>query len=323
MGPEPFPVQKVRIHGHDRAFVLAGDGPPLLLLHGVGMNHQTWLPVLRQLAERYTVVAPDLLGHGQSDKPRADYSIGGYANGMRDLLIYLGIPRVTVVGQSLGGGIAMQFAYQFPAMTERIVLVASGGLGRSVNPVIRALTVPGSGLALAAVTREPVRRLAIPLLVRLSRSGLPWTSDLHGLAEVYDDLADIHAQAAFLHVLRAAVDWRGQVIGMIDRAYLARWMPSLVVWGDKDLVIPVKHAFSAHELFPGSRLEIFPGAGHMPHEDDPERFVTVLTDFIDGTAAASYDPDVYRSLLRSGHDPRHQHRVVSLTDEARSRVSPA
>lgn len=313
MGPEPFPMQRVRIHGHQRAFVMAGDGPALLLLHGVGMNHRTWLPVLPGLARHFTVIAPDLLGHGESDKPRADYSIAGYANGMRDLLIYLGVDAVTVVGQSLGGGIAMQFAYQFPAMTERIVLVASGGLGRSVNPLIRALTVPGAGLALAAATRPPVRRIVIPLMIRLSKSGLPWTSDLHGLAEVYDALEDTHAQAAFLHVLRGAVDWRGQVIGMIDRAYLARWMPSLVVWGERDLVIPVKHAHSAHELFPGSRLEIFPGAGHMPHEDDPDRFVELLTDFVQGSPPASYDTDVYRSLLRSGHDPRHE-RVILLDD---------
>ena len=100
--------------------------------------HTTWEPVIRKLAKRYTVIAPDLLGHGQSAKPRADYSVGGYANGMRDLLTVLNIDKVTVVGHSLGGGVAMQFAYQFPERTERMVLVAPGGLGPEVTPMIRA-----------------------------------------------------------------------------------------------------------------------------------------------------------------------------------------
>ncbi|MEI2716132.1 MAG: alpha/beta hydrolase [Candidatus Nanopelagicales bacterium] len=313
-----FRVRKVRIHGYDRAFVMAGQGPALLLLHGIGMNHKTWLPVLPQLARSFTVIAPDLLGHGESDKPRADYSIGGYANGMRDLLTYLDIPSVTVVGNSLGGGIAMQFAYQFPEMTERIVLVASGGLGRSVNPVIKALTVPGAGIALAAVSAPPVRPVVRATMSGLAASGLPWTEDLPGLAEAYEALADRRSRVAFRHVLRAAADWKGQVITMIDRAYLARSVPTMVVWGDRDLVIPVKHAYSAHELLPGSRLEIFRGSGHLPHEDDPDRFARELTDFVMDTPAATYERDGFRQLLRSGHNPRHadvDDRVVRLPEQ--------
>ena len=84
-------LQVVRLHGHNRAFVKMGSGPVILLIHGIGSQHKTWLPVMRILAENYTVLAPDLLGHGASDKPRADYSIGGYANGIRDLLAVLGI----------------------------------------------------------------------------------------------------------------------------------------------------------------------------------------------------------------------------------------
>ncbi len=299
-----FPVRKVRIHGYNRAFVMAGRGPAILLLHGIGMNHKTWAPVLPALVRNFTVIAPDLLGHGESDKPRADYSIAGYANGMRDLLTYLDVPSVTVVGNSLGGGIAMQFAYQFPQMTERIVLVSSGGLGRSVNPLIRALTIPGSGPLLAAAVTPAVRKVSVPALSALAMTGLPGTQDLPGLLEAYEALADDHSRTAFRHVLRAACDWRGQVITMIDRAYLARTVPTLVVWGDRDLVIPVKHAYSAHELLPGSRLEIFAGAGHMPHEDEPQRFAQALTDFVMDTPAARYDTAGFRSLLRSGANPR-------------------
>ena len=117
--------------------------PALLLIHGIGDSSDTWRPVLQALARTHTVIAPDLLGHGRSEKPRADYSVAAYANGMRDLLSVLEIDRVTVVGHSLGGGVAAQFAYQFPDRCERLVLVDSGGVGRSVSPLLRLATCAG------------------------------------------------------------------------------------------------------------------------------------------------------------------------------------
>lgn len=302
-GAEP-PIRMVTIHGHRRAFRKAGKGPAVLLLHGIGMNSRSWLPVIGPLSERYTVIAPDLLGHGESDKPRADYSIAGYANAMRDLLAVLGIPRVTVVGHSLGGGIAMQFAYQFPEFTERLVLEAAGGLGRSVNPLIRLFTVPGSGPLLHGLTATPIRTPVSAAVLGLHHTGLPFTGDLKALTEVYADLAEPGARSAFLHVLRAAVDWRGQVITSLDRAYLAEHMPSMVIWGNNDLVLPVKHARAAAEVLPGSRLEVFPDAGHVPHEDDPEHFVEVLSDFIDTVPAASHNAGLWRQALMRGPRPR-------------------
>jgi pimeloyl-ACP methyl ester carboxylesterase len=299
-------LRRVRIHGHTRAFVMTGQGPTILLLHGIGMSHTTWNLVIPKLARNFTVIAPDLLGHGESDKPRADYSIGGYANAMRDLLLHLGIPSATVVGHSLGGGIAMQFAYQYPQMTERIVLVASGGLGRSVSPVIRAFTIPGTGPILAVAAHGAVRSVTMPVLERLAGSGLPGTQDLHGMIEVYDSLADKRSRAPFRHVLRAAVDWRGQVITMIDRAYLAQHLPAMVVWGARDMVIPVKHAYAAKELLPAARLEVFADAGHMPHEDFAEHFSDVMTSFVLESAAATYDEDDFRRLLHAGAAPRRR-----------------
>lgn len=293
-------VQYLRIHGYDRAFVKTGKGPAVLLLHGIGMSHNSWADVIPLLARNHTVIAPDLLGHGASDKPRADYTLGGYANGMRDSLALLGIPRVTVVGHSFGGGVAMQFAYQYPHLVERFVLVDSGGLGRSVNPGLRLLAVPGTGPFVAAISRPSVRRRMIPTLRRLHATRLPLTQDLGGLADVYEEFADPKARAAFRHVLRAVVDWRGQVITMLDRGYLAEYMPALVVWGAKDLVIPVRHAYSAKELIPGARLEIFEDCGHMPHEDDPQRFATVIHNFIASTPASVWDPRVFRDALASG-----------------------
>src|SRR5207253_6139212 len=121
------------IHGYRRVFRIAGSGPPLLLIHGIGDSSATWSTVMPALAQRHLVIAPDLLGHGESDKPRADYSVGAHASGIRDLLVALGVERATFVGHSLGGGVAMQLAYQFPQRCERLVLVASGGLGKEVN----------------------------------------------------------------------------------------------------------------------------------------------------------------------------------------------
>ena len=242
-------LQRITIHGHDRAYVKMGQGPALLLLHGLGCDHTTWLPVMRDLARHYTVVAPDLLGHGQSAKPRADYSVGGYANGMRDLLTVLNIDKVTVVGHSFGGGVAMQFAYQFPERTERMILVAPGGLGPEVSVFIRAVTLPGFQKAMGVATLPGIRHAGKAGLRALSRSQLTATRDLAEVAEIYESFKDPHARAAIRHVVRAVVDMKGQLVTMVDRAYLTQAMPMLVVWGSDDVVIPAKHAENACLLY--------------------------------------------------------------------------
>ena len=273
-----YDVQFVTIHGHRRAFVKAGKGPAVLLLHGLGCDHTTWDAVIEPLARRYTVIAPDLLGHGQSDKPRADYTLGGYANGMRDLLTVLGIDKVTVVGHSFGGGVAMQFAYQFPERTERLMLVASGGLGPEVSPGDpgdqharlrpgdeRARRCPGSGTSAwpgcgrwrPAPGRRPATSTRSP--------------------SIYDTFKDSRRRQAIRHVVRAVVDWQGQIVTMADRAYLTEAMPMWVVWGRDDRVIPVRHASNAAALAPRARVEVIPDAGHFPHKDHPQRFVKIVS----------------------------------------------
>jgi pimeloyl-ACP methyl ester carboxylesterase len=297
-------VQHVTVHGHRRAYVRAGSGPVLLLLHGMGCDHTTWLPVIDQLARKYTVIAPDLLGHGASDKPRADYSVGGYANGMRDLLTILDIDKVTVVGHSPGGGVAMQFAYQFPERTERLVLVAPGGIGPEVSPLIRAVTLPGFHQLIGLLTTPGVRQVGKAGMRLLSRSGLAQARDLGEVAAIYDSLQDPRTRAAFRHVVRAVVDLHGQVITMADRAYLTEAMPMLVVWGEDDQVIPATHADRAAVIAPGAVVEVIGNCGHFPHKDHPERFVKTLNDFIRHTRPASYDRDRWRDLLRNGpEDP--------------------
>ncbi|MDR7255516.1 pimeloyl-ACP methyl ester carboxylesterase [Nocardioides sp. BE266] len=293
-------LQYVTVHGHRRAYVRMGSGPAILLLHGLACDHTTWNPILESLARTHTVIAPDLLGHGASDKPRADYSVGGYANGMRDLLTLLEIDTATVVGHSFGGGVAMQFAYQYPERTERLILVGSGGLGPEVTPAIRAITTPGFQQLMGVLSLPGLRHVTTATMRVLAASGVSQLRDLDEVADIYDSFKDPDTRAAIRHVVRAVVDWRGQIVTMADRAYLTEAMPMCVVWGADDLVIPVDHASNASALAPSARVEIIPNAGHFPHKDHPERFVKVVRDFIRSSEPSHYDRDRWRELLEEG-----------------------
>ncbi|MET4431507.1 alpha/beta hydrolase [Mycolicibacterium sp. 624] len=290
------------IHGYRRAFRVAGSGPPILLIHGIGDNSTTWTTVQTKLAQRFTVIAPDLLGHGKSDKPRADYSVAAYANGMRDLLSVLDIERVTVVGHSLGGGVAMQFAYQFPQLVDRLILVGAGGVTKDVNVALRIASLPMGSEALAAL-RLPMVLPAVQLVGRVGGALFGKTGvgrDIPNMLRILADLPEPTASSAFARTLRAVVDWRGQVVTMLDRCYLTESVPVQLIWGSKDSVIPVSHGRMAHAAMPGSQLEIFEGSGHFPFHDDPDRFVALVETFIDSTAPATHDQEALRNLLRTG-----------------------
>lgn len=293
-------LQFVEIHGHRRAFVKTGSGPALLLLHGLACDHTTWHSVIESLAKRYTVIAPDLLGHGASAKPRADYSVGGYANGMRDLLSSLGIERATVVGHSFGGGVAMQFAYQFPERCERLILVSSGGLGPEVTPAIRAITTPGFHQAMGVLTLPVIRHVGTATMRAMAATGKRSLRDLREAADIYDSFKDPRTRAAIRHVVRAVVDWKGQIVTMADRAYLTEAMPMCVIWGRNDQIIPVQHAANAAALAPTARVEVIPNAAHFPHKDHPQRFVRIVNDFIRTTEPAVYDRERWRDLIETG-----------------------
>ena len=224
--PDGVQYRFFTIHGYRRAFLSAGHGPPLLLIHGIGDSSTTWLPVLESFAANYTVIAPDLLGHGLSDKPRADYSVAAYANGMRDLLSVLGIDRVTVVGHSLGGGVAAQFAYTFPERCERLVLVGTGGIARSVSVLLRLAAAPNADLLMPTLGSPVVKRSARLVAQLLRLLGTDLGRDTEEILKVFDSLPDATARRAILRTLRSGVDWRGQVITMLDRAYLAEGMPT-------------------------------------------------------------------------------------------------
>src|SRR4051794_26829835 len=291
-------MPEVQLHGQRVTFTRAGDGPALLLIHGITSSSRTWRRVIAPLAERHTVIAPDLLGHGRSGKPRGDYSLGAYASGVRDLLGVLGLPKATVVGHSLGGGIAMQFAYQFPERLDRLVLVDSGGLGSEVSLVLRAATLPGAELVLPMLF-SPLTRGAGRLVGRgLGRIGVKANANVAGLAEGLDSLGDADARRAFVHTARSVIDPRGQRVDARDRLYLSRDVPTMLIWGEKDPIIPLEHGRRAHELMPHSRLEVFPRAGHFPFNDDPRRFADVLGDFIATTQPADLTDERIEPLLR-------------------------
>jgi pimeloyl-ACP methyl ester carboxylesterase len=289
--------QTITLHGHSITYVQRGAGPVLLLIHGIAGSLETWRSVLDPLALNATVIAADLPGHGASSPGGGDYSLGSLAAGLRDLLTALGHDRATLVGHSLGGGIAMQFSYQFPEMTERLVLVSSGGLGLEVNPALRAASLPGANL-FVSLTAEATRRVSgvAERVLRAAHSS-PKPS-LEELARSYASLADGDRRAAFLATVRGVVGLNGQKVRAEDRLYLARELPVLLIWGAQDPIIPVEHAQAAHELLPHSTLAVFDGVRHFPHVEAPQQFVKTLQDFCATTEPVVYDRERWRGLIR-------------------------
>jgi pimeloyl-ACP methyl ester carboxylesterase len=288
---------KIRLHGHRLHYRIGGQGPLLVLVHGITNSSASWEPVLATLGQRFTVIAPDLLGHGDSAKPRGDYSLGANASLLRDFMLALGHERATLVGHSLGGGIAMQFAYQFPDRIERLVLVSSGGLGRQVTPLLRAVALPGAELVLPLLASQPLVNAGAKIGGLIDRIGVRVGSDIAAMATGFASLQDIEARRAFVQTARAVVDVGGQRVNAIDKLYLAEAVPTLILWGDRDPIIPARHGVRAHELMPGSRLRIFEGAGHFPHHDDPAGFAAAITEFVDTTQPSEPDEDRLRRLV--------------------------
>ena len=290
-------AEEINLHGNRVSFRRAGEGPALLLLHGIAGSYETWAPLMPALTDEFTVIAPDMLGHGASAKPRGDYSLGAYAAGARDLLLALGHESATVVGHSLGGGVAMQFSYQFPMHTERLALVDSGGLGEEVSIVLRAATLPGSELVLPLITKAWVTGTGRRIAGWLDAIGLQPGADMTEVARGYASLADPEARAAFIHTARSVIDHRGQRVSARDRLYLAESLPTLIVWGERDRIIPASHGEEAARLMPGSRFELFEGAGHFPHLEEPIRFARLLARFVNDTEPAKLDGADVRRLL--------------------------
>ena len=276
------------LHGERVAYRDVGTGETLLLIHGMAGSSATWRAIIPELSKKYRVVAPDLLGHGASAKPRGDYSLGAFAAWLRDLLDELGISRATVIGQSLGGGVAMQFTYQHRDRCERLALISSGGLGPDLNWILRILSAPGAELVLPVVAPQPVLNLGNKLGSWLTSAGIksPRASEMWS---AYCSLSDRPTRQAFLRTLRSVVDYRGQAVSALGKIHVSYGLPTLLIWGEQDRIIPVAHGYAAHEAVPGSRLEVLAGVGHFPHVEAPTAVVDILDDFI---AATGRDVDL-------------------------------
>ncbi len=290
----------ITLHGHRVSYREAGRGHrrAVLLVHGLAAGSATWAPVLAPLGRHMHVLAPDLLGHGHSDAPHSgDYSLGGFATGLRDLLVALDVDRVTVVGHSFGGGVAMQFAHQFPEFTERLVLVSSGGLGHDLTLALRAASLPGTEWVLRSASsltprwmRRTVHRVAHAV------GNVPG-SDLDGVYTAWESFRDRGTRSAFVQTVRGALEPSGQRLDGAQRLHLLNEVPVLLVGGGRDRVIPVEHTEAAHERLPGSRLEIFDQAGHFPHTEQPLRFAALLREFVDTTVPAAGDRQALRRRI--------------------------
>ncbi|GAC1334058.1 MAG: alpha/beta fold hydrolase [Candidatus Dormibacteria bacterium] len=296
-------LKSTSLHGHRIAYYEAGSGPTLVLVHGIGGSGRTWKRVIPRLAERFHVVAPDLMGHGASERLRGDYSLGAHASTVRDLMVKLGVERATIVGHSLGGGIAMVFAYQFPDRCERLVLVSSGGLGSEVSILLRLLSLPGSEWVVPLGTAPWLTGAVSRVGGVLGRVGFRLSPVADEIWQAYTSLGSTSARLAFLATVREVVDIQGQRVSANDRLYLASQVPVLIVWGSRDNIIPVAHGRAAHSEIPGSRLEVFEGVGHFAHSEEPERFTRLLEDFLRTTKPSHVTAEAWRKILAGGQTP--------------------
>jgi pimeloyl-ACP methyl ester carboxylesterase len=303
-----FDEWEIELHGHRVVYRIAGQGPPVVLIHGMLNSSRHWESVAVQLAEHYTVVAPDLIGHGDSATPRGDYSLGAHASSIRDLLAVIGIERASVVGHSLGGGVAMQFFYQFPQRVERLVLVSSGGLGRRVSPMLRTAALPGVSGLLAAAADPRLLGALRDVGGRMRKRGVRQGVYVQALARALRPLEQPGAREAFLQTLRAVIDVHGQRVSATDRLYLLESMPTLIVWGERDNTIPLAHARATHEAIPHSHFKTLPRAAHFPNLEDPEGLAEALLDFLQSTSPGRIEDSDWGAVL-SRSSPRR--RVVT------------
>ena len=288
-------LRVLTLHGNRVAYLDEGAGDVLLLIHGIGGSSDCWRGVVHKLAARHRVIAVDLLGHGQSDKPRGDYSLGAFAVWLRDFLDALNIREATVIGHSFGGGVALQFAHQHKEYCRRLVLISSGGLGPDLGRLLRMLSLPGAEMVLQLVGSKAAIKVGGALRKRALSSGREtsrYSETLKGQAA----LSDPKTRAAFLRTLRSVVDHRGQTVCALDR--LRTDLPTLIIFGEQDRCIPVAHARSAHDAIPGSQLHLIPGAGHQPQVECADTVVSLLEDFIDSSRDESQLGRVSGSVTR-------------------------
>jgi pimeloyl-ACP methyl ester carboxylesterase len=301
--PARFDEWQIELHGRRVIYRVAGSGPPIVLIHGMLNSSSHWRSVALNLAGDYTVIAPDLIGHGDSAAPRGDYSLGAHAASIRDLLAAIGIDRATIVGHSLGGGVAMQFFYQFPQRVERLALISSGGLGREVTPSLRSAALPGVSPLLAMTIRPRLVAAMAQGGAHLRDRGVGAGVYLQAAARALRPLQSEGARDAFLQTLRAVIDVHGQRVSATDRLYLLEALPTLIVWGERDNTIPLAHGRAAHEAIPASRFETLAAAAHFPHLEDPDGLSALLRQFMSETHPGRIEDGDWGSILARRSPP--------------------
>lgn len=293
-------VREIGIHGRRLTYRVAGEGPTLLLIHGITQDSSTWDDLVPSLRAHHRIIAPDLPGHGLSQAPEGgDHSLGAYASALRDLLLALEIPSATIAGHSLGGGVALQFSYQFPDLLDRLILIDSGGLGRDVSPVLRAAALPGASLVLRLLTSDAVTGTAGAVARALRGLGLQSGTDLREMGRGVKGLSDPEKRRAFVRTVNAVIAPSGQSVSARKKLYLAREVPTLIVWGTRDRIIPLRHGAVAHQMVEGSRLRVIEGAGHFPHLDAPDELAEHIRTFIDETEPFDIPQEEWAEILRS------------------------
>ena len=296
--------REITLHGQVVAYREGGSGSEtMVLLHGIASNAETWDPVIERFAETHRVIAPDLVGHGRSSKPAGDYSIGGYATVVRDLLLALETDRVILVGHSLGGGIAMQLTHMAPELVGRLVLVGSGGLGKDLGVPLRAASLPGAPTFIRAATSLPMQAAGHLAHRLLDAAHLHLPTDVEEGLEGFASLHDPAARKAFLHTVRSSTDLSGQRVSAVDKLYLMGDCPLLTIWGENDSIITVRHAYEAKDRIPAMELAVIPGAGHFPHVDAPERFVDLVREFAGATDPSTLTLQFMGELMREDTAP--------------------
>jgi len=274
-------LHRVQIHGHEVVYRDVGEGPVLLLLHGIAGSSRAWREVMPALAGEYRMIAPDLIGHGESAKPVGDYSLGAFASGMRDLLGVLGVERATLVGQSFGGGVAMQLAYQHPEVCERLVLVDSGGLGREVSPLLRAVTLPLAEYVLPIVFPSFVRDRGDAVSRFLKQRGIT-SGRAAEMWLAYRSLTESDNRKAFVRTMRSVIDPGGQTVSAMDRLYLAAAVPTLIVWGEEDAALGVELLDGTDAYVRDLTINRLPGVSHWVQQEAPDQVNAILEGWLPG-----------------------------------------
>jgi 4,5:9,10-diseco-3-hydroxy-5,9,17-trioxoandrosta-1(10),2-diene-4-oate hydrolase len=273
-----FVEKTIDVEGHRVRYLAAGEGTPLVLLHGVGTSSGEWSWVIPDLARNYLVYALDLPGYDGSYEP-PDYSPSYTASFVKAFLDSVGVERAVVVGNSFGGLVALHLALSDPERVSALVLSDSAGLGRAVNPGLMALSSPGAGDLRAALDKKRpgaakrAFRRALLMFARPWQIPSKWLKDQYKLAQL-PNFTD-----ATLGTIRTVVGSMGQREVLLDQLPSLR-MPTLIVWGIEDKVVPYSHAKEAIALVQDGSLELIPNCGHLPHVEQPKRFVSVLGQFL-------------------------------------------